>query len=427
MKRSVKLTAACLLAAALCACSSSGGEENVTVIQAETSLTEADDEAPAGRAALLYSAADDETAYTPDPFSSYSFDYSDGENKYMITVAINSTSDAFELTLEDSQFGFSTFEITAPQDYALNIPFSQESGSSVCKVLKNSYKEKILPDILEFTFYLNNFDNEDSPYSVKKFYAVNNGQLSEITLIDSEMDRPDNAFDDIIMNSAGSVMDYCTDFSLRNTEAGIFMPPPEVEFTEDGSAQVTIYNYCFDPDEMTMVKYRQPVDFDSDPLYFGYAAEAVADDIAKYFTTTSLNVEDYENYIEMPSVSNPDVNDYFFKVADERFPTLDKLKDFTRKYFSEKLVNEMFLNAPQKYRDIDGALYTIVGDGGMDFTLGDRLITGWDINGNEITYHTKQEKFTEEGEFKEYIDSGDFVINLNADGTFLITKYNLKY
>lgn len=425
MKRSVKLTAACLLGAALCACSASG-EKNVTVTQAETSLTETDDGASAGRAALFYS-ADGETAYTPEPFSSYSFDYSDGENKYMITVAVNSTSDAFELTLEDSQFGFSTFEITAPRDYALNIPFSQEQGSSVCRVLKNSYKEKVLPDILEFTFYLNNFDNEDNPYSVKKFYAVNNGQLSEITLIDSGADRPDNALHDMLMTWNGNVMEYCTDFSLRNTEAGIFMPPPEVEFAEDGSARVTIYSYSFDPDNMTMIKYRQPISFDSDPLYFGYAAEAVADDIAKYFTTTSLNVEDYENYIELPSVSNPDVNDYFFKVADERFPTLDRLKEFTRRYFSEKLVNEMFLNAPQKYRDIDGALYTIVGDGGMDFTLGDRLITGWDISGNEITYHTKQEKFTEEGEFKEYIDSGDFVINLNADGTFLIIKYNLKY
>lgn len=426
MKKSVKLTILCLLAAAMCACSAKSADETVTM-QVETSVAETDDGPAVGRAALLYSAQDGETAYTPEPFSSYSFDYSDGENKYMITVSVNAAADTFELTLEDSQFGFSTFEITAPKDYALNIPFSQDSGSSVCRVLKNPYKEKVLPDILEFTFYLNNFENEDSPYSVKKFYAVSGGQLSEIILIDSEMDRPDNAYDDRLMNISGNTMEYCADVSMRNTEAGIFMPPPEVSFDENGNMQVTVYNYCFDPDNMTMIKYRQPVDFDSDPLYFGYAAEAVADDIAKYFTTTSLNVEDYENYIELPSVSNPDVNDYFFKVADERFPTLDKLKESTRRYFSEKLVNEMFLNAPQKYRDIDGALYTIVGDGGMDFTLGDRLITGWDINGNEITYHTKQEKFTEEGEFKEYIDSGDFVINLNADGTFLITKYNLKY
>lgn len=426
MKKSVKPVILCLLAAAMCGCSARTADTTVTM-QTELSVTETDSGAAANRAALLYSATDGETAYTPEPFSSYSFDYSDGENKYMITVAVNSTSDAFELTLEDAQFGFSTFEITAPKDYALNIPFSQEQGSTVCRVLKNSYKEKVLPDILEFTFYLNNFENEDAPYSVKKFYAVSGGQLSEIVLINSEMDRPDNAYDDLLLNSSGSVMDYCADFSLRNTEAGIFMPPPEVSFDDNGNMQVTVYNYSFDPDNMTMIKYRQPVDFDSDPLYFGYAAEAVADDIAKYFTTTSLNVEDYENYIELPSVSNPDMNDYFFKVADDRFPTLDKLKKFTRRYFSEKLVNEMFLNAPQKYRDIDGALYTIVGDGGMDFTLGDRLITGWDINGNEITYHTKQEKFTEEGEFKEYIDSGDFVINLNADGTFLITKYSLKY
>ena len=104
------------------------------------------------------------------------------------------------------------------------------------------------------------------------------------------------------------------------------------------------------------------------------------------------------------------------------------MKEFTRKYFSEKLVTDMFLNAPQKYRDIDGSLYTIVGDGGVDFTLGQITITDYSENGNEITYHTKQEKFNDDGDFVDFIDGGDFVIERDpSNDTFKVTKYTLRY
>ena len=90
------------------------------------------------------------------------------------------------------------------------------------------------------------------------------------------------------------------------------------------------------------------------------------------------------------------------------------------------LVNDLFINAPQKYRDIDGALYTIVGDGGMDFTLGDLTITSWEENGNTVTYHTKQEKFDDEGKFKEFIDGGDFTVE-RTDSGFTVTQYRIVY
>ena len=73
MKKSVKPVILCLLAAAMCACSARTADTTVTM-QTELSVTETDSGAAANRAALLYSATDGETAYTPEPFSSYSFD-----------------------------------------------------------------------------------------------------------------------------------------------------------------------------------------------------------------------------------------------------------------------------------------------------------------------------------------------------------------
>jgi hypothetical protein len=84
------------------------------------------------------------------------------------------------------------------------------------------------------------------------------------------------------------------------------------------------------------------------------------------------------------------------------------------------------VNAPQKYRDIDGELYTIVGDGGADFTLGDLTITSWEEDGSSVTYHTKQEKFDEDGKFKEFIDGGDFTVEISDNG-FIVTQYRISY
>ena len=49
------------------------------------------------------------------------------------------------------------------------------------------------------------------------------------------------------------------------------------------------------------------------------------------------------------------------------------------KYFDEKIVSEMFLKAPQQYRDIGGELYTILGDGGLNDELGKLTITDSNI------------------------------------------------
>ncbi len=385
--------------------------------------------------------ADGAARYAPEPFSSYTFDFSDGTNKYMVTVGLNSTGDAFNLTLEDSNFGFSQYCITAPENYTLNIPCSQEEASSVCSVIKNTIDDTPVPDILEFTFYLNNFEDESLPYSVMKYYSVKNDELCEIELYDTEKVTEvtvpgggaaafSRAAVDLFALGAPSKLEYCTDGTLLHTEPLVFMPYPDVSIDKDKNGGWTvnadIYVYRFDPVKMTMKKELQPSSYKESPLYFGYKAHAVADYIARYFTVASLNVSDYNNYVELPSV-NSDTNDYYFKVDDPRFGTVDELKDFVRCFFTEKLVSDMFINAPQKYRDIDGSLYTIVGDGGYDFTLGKLTITDYKADKTSVTYHTKQEKFNDEGKFVNYIDGGDFSVELKDDGSIFITQYRFSY
>jgi hypothetical protein len=411
-KRSQALFAALISLAMLSSCSiadddtSSAGAADTSF--ASESDTSADSEI--NREAAVYLRSTEDNAYSPDPFTSYTLDYSDGSDSYMITIALDTDNTSFNVTTENSSFEYSDFNISPPENYGLNIPYSRDDASSVCKVIKNTVDDAVMPDILQFTFYLNNFDeDEERPYTIYKFYAVKDNSLAEISLLDEN----------------GDAEPYYNGSTLLHTESDVFMPYPQLEIDADGNISGDVYTYTFSYDDMTMTKEVRSCDFAESPLYFGYYAYAAAGYVSKYFTTTSLDVTDYENYIQVPSV-NSDVNDYFFKVDDPRFSTTDDLKSFLRMFFSEKIANELFVNAPQKYRDIDGELYTIVGDGGADFTLGDLTITSWEEDGSSVTYHTKQEKFDEDGKFKEFIDGGDFTVEISDNG-FIVTQYRISY
>lgn len=412
MKKIAAVLTACLAVSVFASCSA----EPSRTMPAEALITEAvvaeTDGAAPGNIPDVYNS--DVAAFEPIPFSSYTFECSDGTDKYMVTISLDSSGTAFDIILENSRFEFSESRVTAPDKYILNIPYSDTAASNVCSVIKNTVNDENVPDVLEFTFYLNEFDDESLAYTVKKFYAVKNGALEEITICD------ESGYD-------YKELPYCSDFSLLHTEALVFMPEPVVDISGDGTITADIYTYTFDPDSMTLTKRLTDSSYEANPLYYCYKAYAAANYIAKYFTTASLNVTDYEHYVEVPSV-NSDSADYFFKVDDERFSTVEELRNFTRMFFTEKLVSDMFINAPQKYRDIDGELHTIVGDGGYDFTLGKITITNAEVNGNTITVSTKQEKFTPEGKFDSYIDGGTFVIERDPeDDSFLITEYRFTY
>lgn len=377
-----------------------------------------------------------------EPFTSYSYDFKVYDSNYMITAAPDETREGLTLTVEDNTFGFSTFHVDPPVNYSVALPYSQEYANEVCTVIKSSDDANTYPDLLKIDFYLSNFEDESLPYTVSRLYSILNNQLVEVEVYDTTgylnaaADETETAIeaeevpltDEELAGMEAAPMeeeeyferlDYIPESYLYQTEPLKFMPAPEVYDDGTGRLSARVVTYTLNPDDMTMRRIYETVSTDS--VYFGYMAHAVAGNIYQYFIATSLNVADYENYIEIP-IEGEEQSRYFFKVDDPRFHTVQELRDYVSGYFSEELTDYMFAKAPQQYRDIDGELYTILGDGGVNETLGKLTITDFVRQDNVITYHTKQEKFNENHEMS-YIDGGDFVIELREDGTFIVTKY----
>lgn len=414
-KLTVLLTSLLATTVVLCSCNSSKTANTVDTAAETATVTEASENSASdtGSPKIMLGAATPDDA-EPDAFSSYTFSLNDGENNYMITVSATDSDSELKIITEDNAFNYSEYTLTPPENYTLNIPYSQEYASGVCNVLTNTADDRTVPDIVQFIFYLDNFDTEEElPYTVKRCYSVKDNEFTEIGVYDAD----------------GSKMDYIPEFTLLRTEGTVFMPTPTVTFDDNGDASVELSVYDFDTDELTLKKRAQSTDFETDKLYYGYAAKAVADDIAKYFTTTSLNVSDYDNYVQFDSLNSDGGSMMFYFVDDPRFKNVSELETFVKKYFDAKTTNEMFINAPQKYCDVDGKLCTVVGDAGISY-IGDITITSYNYNEktSTVTYKTKAERYDEEGRFVEFIDGGDFTLEVNPnDQSFKITQYKLNY
>ncbi len=352
-----------------------------------------------------------------DPFTSYTYDFSVYGNNYMITVMPDELTTGLTLTVEDNQFGFSTFSVTPPDNYMVMLPYSQQQASTVCTVIKNSTAEDPAPDLLKIDFYLSTFEDESLPYTVSRLYSILNNGLVEVEVYNTISDEDSPEMNQDILEP----MKYIPDSYLYQTETDTFMPEPVVTADEEGSLSAKVVTYTINYNDMTMRRGYEDVSSVDNALYYGYAAHAIAGDIYRYFTATSLNISDYDNYVEIPD-TNSESNQYFFKVDDPRFSAVEEFKAYVSRYFDSKLVNNMFLTAPQQYRDIDGTLHTLLGDGGMNASLGKLTITEWEQDGSIITYHTKQELFDDNGSFKDYIDGGDFVIEITDNG-FIVKEY----
>ncbi|MDE6598635.1 MAG: hypothetical protein K2K34_00970 [Oscillospiraceae bacterium] len=409
-----------------------GSSARITDITEETAQAETSEQlvrnAPTGYAlANGYEIPDDN-----EPFSSYTYDFSVYGSNYMITVTPDENGTGLDLTVEDNQFSFSKFSVTPPDNYIVKLPYSQQYANQVCTIIKGGSEESDIPDLLKIDFYLIDSSDESLPYSVSRLYSILNGRLVEVEVYNTEADLSDSAevpAGKIMGRSAAedtkNVLDrmgYIPESDLYRTDDLKFMPEPVVTVNEDGSLETEIITYTLNPNDMTMRRSRETwTDFNDNPLYYGYAAHAVAGNIYQYFTAVSLNVS-YEDYVEVAAADNGDSR-YFFKVDDPRFSTLTELRSYTLRYFDEKLVNDMFLKAPQQYRDIGGELYTILGDGGINDELGKLTIISWDIDGNTITYHTKQEKFNSSHVLDGYVDGGDFVIEVSSGNSFIVKQY----
>lgn len=363
-----------------------------------------------------------------EPFSSYSYAFSAYDSNYMITVTPDETKTGLILTVEDNTFGFSTFEVKPPENYAVYIPYSQQYASSVCTVLKSTGGGVLDTDLLKIDFYLDNFNDETLPYTVSRFYSIAGNKPVQLDVFDTAAlttaardGKAAKTADVGEDHNVYSKLDYIPESCLYQTEPLKFMPPPEVYADENGRLTARVATYTLDTERMVLLRGYEDVTPDS--LYYGYAAHAVAGEIYRYFIASSLNVSDYENFIKV----DEDGRSYnFFKVDDPRFSTVKELRDYVSQYFSEEMTEKMFRDAPQKYRDIDGELYTVLGDGGMDDSLGQLTITDFSVADNVYTYRTRQEKFNENRE-TSYVDGGDFVIEVRADGTFTVRKYRYPY
>ena len=379
----------------------------------ETAYTEYSEQlVPYNEYALSRTKGVDGGAAYDEPFSSYTYDFSVYSNNYMITVTPDETNTGLILTVEDNHFGFSTFNVTPPANYMVCLPYSQQYASRVCTVIKGS---ESVPDLMKIDFYLSTFEDESLPYTVSRLYSILDDRLVEVEIYNTVSEDGDSADSDVL-----ELMKYIPDSDLYKTEPLKFMPEPTVTVNSDGSLSASVITYTLNPNDMTMRRAYEDCSIDN-LLYYGYAAHAIAGNIYQYFCATSLNVSDYENYVEIP-VANTDSSQYFFKVDDPRFSTVDELKTYVSSFFDVSIVNEMFMTAPQQYRDIDGELYTILGEGGMETTLVKLTIPEWETDGNVITDYTVQEQFDENYVMTGYVDGGDFVIEINGSD-FIVKKY----
>lgn len=428
------------LATALCAVatlSACSVDENVAVTETTPSAaevraaevtettSEASSESVVGAQPALMS--DDPAEDENEPFTSYTFTYSDSQDNYLVTISPGKfTEPEYEgaatlplsviLTCEDKNFSSQTFEATAPEGYYVGLPYSANGAYTACTIIKNDIDSTPVPDLIQLDFWLYDCsENDDRPYYVSKFYTVHEGKLSEVKMIDNTKQE-------------GEILPYCP-VDMLHTEPLKLMEVPVPEVTKDG-VSLQIYTYTYDIAENTLTKNVEPPVQDN-MLYFGYYYYYRAMEIAYYMNQTTFPAEDYENYIETEVASGDSTATVmYFAVSDPRFSTYEELYNYMLTIFNQRITDDMLAAAPMQYKDFDGKLYGILGDGGYNINLGPVTFTGYEISedGQTITFHTRQLTRDDNGVETGYTDGGDFVLTANPDKNgYIITKFRYPY
>ncbi len=424
------LTALCA-AVTLSACS--GGEnENISETAAEAraaDITEASSEAVSeptvGVEAAVLSGEPVEEA---EPFSSYTFTYSDSRDNYLITISPGEfTEPEYEgsatlplsviLTCEDKNFASQTFEAKAPEGYYIGLPYSANGAYTACSIIRNDIDATPVPELIQLDFWGHDIkEDENRPYCVSKFYAVHEGKLSEVKMIDNTKQE-------------GEPLPYCPSEMFHTEPLKLMEEPLPAEVSKDG-VSLQIYTYTYDIENNTLTKNVEPPVQDN-MLYFGYYYYYRAMEIAYYMNQTTLPVEDYENYVET-EIANGDSTStvMYFAIADPRFSTYEELYNYLLTIFSQRITDDILAAAPMQYKDIDGKLYGILGDGGYNINLGPITFTGYELSedGQSIIFHTRQLTRDDNGFETGYTDGGDFVLTSNPDTNgYIVTKFRYPY
>ncbi len=410
-----------LIAAALllCGCSGDKGKEI-----AETSLPSDGTSVSAGETA---------PEAPPEPFSGYSFELRGAAENYLITVKTGEYPDEIAVTVENNRYETRDFVITAPTGYTPSFPYDQSYASSAVKIIKNDIDDTYIPDIMQFTFDITQEELDKSQgsaiYSVSRMYTVDkDGELREINMISAEDADGDGETEE-------TIHDYLDRTQLYHSEPDKFIYEITVDdsnlYDENGEprpieSRVKIKTLKFDYSVPCLVADYEDITEDN-TLYFGYACWAAANSAAQYFTMTTFNISDWENYVEMPRPEDSSASDYYFRIDDSRFETVKDLKKYLKSIFTPKTAERIFAAAPQRYTDINGELYGIAGDGGYDFTLGTLTFSDVSVTSDRMVFRSRQEKFDETGNFTGYTDGGNFVIERCEDGLWRVSEYRYPY
>lgn len=419
-KRIIKAFSLFMAAAMLfCGCTADKGEA-----PAETSLPSDGTSAAAGETA---------PEIPPEPFSGYSFELRGAAENYLITVKPGEYSDEIAVAVENNRYETRDFVITAPTGYIPSFPYDQSYASGAVKIIKNDIDDTYIPDIMQFTFDITQEELDKSEgnavYSVSRMYTVDrDGELREINVISSEDSDGDGEAEE-------SVHDYIDRTQLYHSEPDKFIYEITVDdsdlYDENGDprpieSRVKIKTLKFEYNVPRMVAGYEEIT-ESNTLYFGYACWAAANSAAQYFTMTTFNISDWENYVEMPRSDDISASDYYFKIDDSRFSSVKDLKKYLKSIFTSQTAEKIFAAAPQRYMDIDDELYGIAGDGGYDFTLGTLTFSDVSVTSDRMVFRSRQEKFDETGNFTGYTDGGNFVIERCEDGLWRVSEYRYPY
>lgn len=400
---------------------SASGSASDSTFEAESSDIITDD---------VFEAASFESAQSSDgAFSEYTLELKGAKENYMAIIRRGEFDDEISVTLEDNQYRSSSFVITAPSGYEPFFPYTQAQASTIVNVISNDITDDYIPDIIQFSFYVTQEEidkGSDLSYSVSRMYTIDeNGELREITIKADDSEGADTEED---------ISDILDQVHLYHTEPDKFIYEMVVDDTnvydENGELKpigdcVTLKTLTFDYSVPCFVTGEAEISEDN-PLYFGYAYWAAANTEAQYFIMTTFNITDWENYVERTNDATGS-SEYYFKIDDSRFKSVDDLLPYLENVFTASTAERIFNDAPQKYCDIDGSLYGIAGDGGMDFTLGTLTFTDVEVSSDRMIFRSRQEKYTEDGDPAGYTDGGNFVITKQSDGSWRVSQYRYPY
>lgn len=411
-----------LMTAALLLCGCGG--KNKGQETAETSLSSNGTSLPSEETAAEAS---------PEPFSGYTFELRGAAENYLITVKPGEYPDEIAVTVENNRYETKDFAITAPTGYIPSFPYDRSLASSAVKIIKNDIDDTYIPDIMQFTFDITQEEldkaGDNAVYCVSRMYTVDrDGELREINVVSSEDSDGDGEAEE-------TVHDYIDRTQLYHSEPDKFIYEITVDdsglYDEDGAprpieSRVKIKTLKFEYNVPRMVAGYEEIT-EENTLYFGYACWAAANSAAQYFTMTTFNISDWDNYVEMPRPEDGELSDYYFKIDDSRFDTVKDLKKYLKSIFTPKTAERIFAAAPQRYTDINGELYGIAGDGGYDLTLGTLTFSDVSVTKDRMVFRSRQEKFDETGSFTGYTDGGNFVIERCEDGLWRVSEYRYPY